>query len=101
MASSSVRKEELLKLVDHDPILIQAVEEMVLIEEEMSELKKLPFLKVHPDNPCKQKATPAAKLYRELLQQYTNLIRIMMKATGVDERDDDSPLRKWFKGNME
>ena len=95
------RKEELSKLVNNDPVLIRMIEEMVLLEERMAEIKKLPFIKVHPDDPTKQKSTPAAKLYKELLQQYTNMVRILMRATGADEHDEESPLRKWFRENME
>ena len=101
MASDSVRKKELCDMINNDPVLIRTVDEMVLLEERLTQLKELPFIKVHPDDPTKQKATPASKIYKELLQQYTNIVRIMMKATGSDEHDEDSPLRKWYKENME
>ena len=61
----------------------------------MEELKKLPFIKVHPKDSTKQKATTAQKQYKELLQQYVNIIRVLIRATGTDESDDESPLRKW------
>lgn len=95
------RKKELCNLVNNDPVLIRMIDEMALLEERMEEIKKLPFIKVHPDDPTKQKSTPAAKLYKELLQQYTNMVRILMRATGADEHDEESPLRKWFRENME
>ena len=95
------RRKELLKLVNNDIVLTKAIEEMVILEERLDYLKSLPFIKVHPDDFTKQKATPASKLYRELLQQYTTLVRIMMRATGTDEHDEESPLRKWFRENME
>ena len=99
--NSTIRKTELLKLVNNDIVLTKAIEEMVILEERLEYLKSLPFIKIHPDDPAKQKATPASKLYRELLQQYTTLVRIMMRATGTDEHDEESPLRKWFRENME
>ena len=99
--STIKRKTELLKLVNNDIVLTKAIEEMVILEERLEYLKSLPFIKIHPDDPTKQKATPASKLYRELLQQYTTLVRIMMRATGTDEHDEESPLRKWFRENME
>ena len=101
MAQDSVRQKELYDLINNDPVLIRAVDEMIMLEELLTKLKKLPFIKVHPTDPTKQKATPAAKLYKESLQQYTNLVRIMMKATGADEHEEDSPLRKWFRENLE
>lgn len=99
--SMTERKEELYKLVNNDIVLTRTIDEMVLLEERMSELRELPFIRIHPNDPSKQKSTPAAKLYKELLQQYTNIVRIMMRATGTDDRDEESPLRKWFRENME
>ena len=90
------RKEELLKTIENDITLIPLVTEMVYLEEQLDELRELPKIKVHPEDKTKQKTTPAAKLYKESLQQYTNIVRILMKATGADEADEDSPLRRWM-----
>jgi hypothetical protein len=89
------RREELLKLVEYDVTYVPLINEMVYLEEQLDELRELPKIKIHPTDPTKQKATPAARLYKEYLQQYTNIIRILMKATGVDETEEESPLRKW------
>lgn len=90
------RKEDLLKLIDNDSTLLPLIDEMLFLEKNLIEVKKLPFIKVHSKDPSKQKATPAAKQYKELLQQYTNIIRLLMKATGTDETDEESPLRRWM-----
>lgn len=90
------RKEELLKIIENDVTLIPLVTEMVYLEDQLNELRELPKIKVHPEDKSKQKTTPAAKLYKEYLQQYTNIVRILMKATGTDESDEESPLRKWM-----
>lgn len=95
------REKELLSLIDHDKLLIPLVSDMVTLEEQLDYLRKLPKIKVHPKDPTKQKATPAAKLYKESLQQYTNILRILMRATGTDADDEESPLRKWFNEHME
>ena len=95
------REKELLQLIDHDKLLTPLVADMVTLEEELDYLRKLPKIKVHPEDPTKQKATPAAKLYKECLQQYTNIIRILMRATGTDMDDEESPLRKWFNDHMD
>lgn len=89
------RREELLKLVEYDVTYVPLINEMVYLEEQLDELRELPKIKIHPTDPTKQKTTPAARLYKEYLQQYTNIIRILMKATGVDETEEESPLRKW------
>lgn len=90
------RKEELLKLLNNDITYVPLVNEMVYLEDQLDELRELPKIKVHPSDPTKQKTTPAAKLYKEYLQQYTNIVRILMKATGADETEEESPLRRWM-----
>lgn len=89
------RKEELLDLLNDDITYVPLINEMVYLENQLDELRELPKIKVHPEDKTKQKTTPAAKLYKEYLQQYTNIVRILMKATGTDEADEDSPLRRW------
>ena len=94
------RKEELLKLLNNDVTYVPLINEMVYLEEQLDELRELPKIKVHPEDKTKQKTTPAAKLYKEFLQQYTNIVRILMKVTGVDEAEEDSPLRKWINDHI-
>ena len=97
----STREKELLSLIGHYKLLIHLVSDMVTLEEQLEYLRTLPKIKVHPKDPTKQKATPAAKLYKESLQQYTNILRILMRATGTDVDDEESPLRKWFNEHMD
>ena len=94
------RKKELLKTIEYDPALMPLIDEVVFLEGRLEELKKLPFIKVHPKDPTKQKATIAQKQYKELLQQYVNIIRVLIRATGTDESDEESPLRKWVKQHI-
>lgn len=91
------RKDELLKIIGDSEIFRQLVDEIIYIEGQLIEIKKYPFLNVNPNNPSQQRSTPAAKLYKELLQQYNNSIKIIAKATGQNEKDEDSPLRAWVK----
>lgn len=93
------RKEELYTLIGRDPVLMPLITEMVELETQLDQLRALPKIVVHPKDPTKQKATPAAKLYKEALQQYTNIIRILMHATSTEADDAESPLRKWFNAN--
>ena len=97
----STREKELLSLINHDKLLIPMISDMIALEDELTYLRQLPKIKVHPKDLTKQKATPAAKLYKEALQQYTNIVRILMRATGTDMEDEESPLRRWFNEHME
>lgn len=101
------RKEDLEKLVykensGNDIKASRLIDELVYLEEQMADLKKLPFIKVHPKNPQLQKATPAAKLYKEMLQQYNNSMRLLLRIAGdLGESEEISPLRKWVKSRGE
>lgn len=92
------RREELEQIAGNDARAAQLVDEILFIEDRLKELRRLPFLKVNPRNPEQQKATPAAKQYRELLQQYNNSIKLLIRITGGDnEGEEDSPLRAWLR----
>lgn len=77
----------------------QLIEEIVFLEELMSELKKYPFIAVNPKNPAQQKPTAASRQYKEFLQQYNNSLRLLLRITGDigNETEEESPLRKWLK----
>lgn len=89
----------MLKLVDKSnaSTMIPLIDKMLFIENQLENLEKLPMIKVHPDNPEIQKATPAAKLYKEFLQQYTNIVKIISHSVDDNSEKDESPLRKWAK----
>ena len=67
------------------------LDEVVFLEEQMKELKTMPFIAIHPNNPNLQKSTPAAKQYKECSQSYMNAIRILcgilhkVESTAQDE----------------
>lgn len=98
------RKQELMDYICGDgeerKLLEPVIEEFVYLENELSRLRRLPFLRTNPNNPAQQKATPAARLYRELLQQYTNVLKILRRAAGDEEDTEDSPLRAWAKARL-
>lgn len=95
------RKKELLKTIENDITLIPLVTEMIYLEKQLDELRDLPKIKIHPTDSTKQKTTPAAKLYKEYLQQYTNIVRILLRKTGIDVDDEESPLRKWMNAHVD
>lgn len=71
--------DDIFKNVDEEQkqLVSRLLDEVVFLEDKMTELKKLPFVNVHPTNPALQKTTPAAKLYKECTQSYMNAIRIL------------------------
>lgn len=70
---------EIFKNVDENQkqLVDPLIDEVIFLEDKMKELKKLPFINIHPNDQAKQKITPAAKLYKECSQSYMNAIRIL------------------------
>ena len=79
-------------------VIDNLIGEAVFLEEQMTELKKYPFIKFHPTNPNLQKVTAAGKQYREFLQTYTNIIDKLARILGKEEDGETaSPLREYFE----
>ncbi len=101
------RREDLEKIVyregtDNEIKASNLIDEILFLEEQMQKLRKLPFIKVNPDNELQQKLTPASKQYKEILQQYNNSLRLLLRITGdLGESEEESPLRKWIKSREE
>lgn len=96
------RKEELLKLIDDSnrTTILPLIDKMLFLENQLEQLEKLPMIKVNPENPMQQKSTPASKLYREFLQQYTNVVKVISRVTGEENEQEESPLRKWVNSRL-
>lgn len=94
------RKEELLKVFaeveDTKDIIMPMIDDVVFLEEQLQSLRQLPFIRVNPKDNSQQKPTPAAKQYKELLQQYNNCIKILTGILRKDTPEEDSPLREFL-----
>ena len=100
------RKEEIIALVPEESVdlVSDVIDEIVFLENKLKKLKTLPFIEVNPRNPMKQRNTPAAKLYKEFLQQYINCLKVVENVIYRDKRLEgdeleESPLRKWFNAH--
>ena len=97
------RKTELLSLLkdgSQDELKArQLIDEIIFLEEQMSDLKRYPFIAVNPKNPSQQKPTAASKQYKEFLQQYNNCLRLLLRITGDigGDTEEESPLRAWLR----
>lgn len=78
-------------------IVAPMLEDAAFLEDKLKELRKLPFLRVDPNDESRQKATPAAKQYKELLQQYNNCVKILLHAAKNAAPEEESPLRAYLK----
>lgn len=100
------RREELAALIPADSVQLvdEVLDEIIFLEGKLEELKKLPFIQINSKNAMQQRNTPAAKLYKEFLQQYLGCIKLVESVIYRDKRLDDneeqeSPLRKWFNAH--
>ena len=98
------RKDELMKvfkdLDDVKEIITPMIDDVVFLEEKLTELRRLPFIRVNPKNNADQKPTAAAKQYKEFLQQYNNCIKILTSVLNKNTSEDESPLRNFLKDRM-
>lgn len=85
------RREELIKATGNIEVYGPLIDEVLFIEERLRELKKLPFIVVHPTDATKQKTTPAGKQYKELMQQYTLALKALERKPkqGAEKDSDD------------
>ena len=99
------RKEELIEIFSQIPdtkdLIRPMIDDVVFLEDSLHELRKLPFIRINPADPSQQKATPAAKQYKELLQQYNNCIKILAGVLRKDAPEEDSPLRAFINARRE
>lgn len=89
--------KEIFKDVDeNERKLVQPlIDEVIFLEDQMMELKRLPFISVNPKNNTQQKKTEAAKLYKECSQSYMNAIRILCSIIHkVDSSGEDDLLKR-------
>ena len=102
------RRDQLIAIIPEESLeLVKSViDDIVFLEGKLTELKKLPFIQVHPQDASKQRSTPASKQYKEFLQQYINCIKMIEYVIYKDKRlegdeAEESPLRAWFRENAD
>lgn len=102
------RRDELVKIIPEDSLELvsNVIDDIVFLEERLEALKQLPFIQVNPKNAEQQRTTPAAKQYKEFLQQYINAVKMIEGVIYRDKRlegdeAEESPLRKWFRDNAD
>lgn len=96
------RKTELLILfkdVDENQkkLVERLIDEVVHIENELTMLKALPPIRVHPKDPSKQEMTPAGKLYKDMAAQYMNAIRILSSILRGAAGDEYDPVAEFLE----
>lgn len=91
--------DEIFKNVEDEEkqLVDKLINEVIFLEDQMEQLKALPFISVHPEKPYLQKVTPAAKLYKECSQSYMNAIRILLSILHKVESSAQDELLKMLE----
>lgn len=100
------RREEILKYIKENRpndlgFLSPLVDDMVDLEERLTELRQKPTIEIHPSDSNKQRVSPFMKTYKELLQQYNNCLKIIILKANNDDSDEESPLRAYMKQRLD
>lgn len=72
----------------------QLIEEMILLEEKLDDLKQLEFYRVNPKDKSQVKISPAFYAYHKCLSAYKEIVKLLIVETGSGET---SPLREYLK----
>lgn len=88
--------EELFESADEAErgLVSRMIDEVIFLEEQMTQLKALPFVAVNQKNPALQKVTPAARIYKDCMSQYSNAIRILLNVLRKTETSAQDALMK-------
>lgn len=73
-------------------VLKEVINQIEQVEEELATLSTLPKIRISKTNPTKQEITPAHKAYRDYLNLYMNLMKIILSELHKNNIDDDSDL---------
>lgn len=100
--ADSKRLKELNKIIDgihseQAAVIRPLLDDIVFCEERLTELRKLPQIRVHKTDKTRQEPTAAAKQYKETVQSYTNIIKIVLMALYRDETDGATELIEALK----
>ena len=77
------------------PLLV----EIVFMEERLETLRKLPQIRVHPQNPARQEITAAGKQYKETMQAYLNAIKVLQSTLSRYSVEEQDAFDKWLEEN--
>lgn len=96
------RKERLKAIfekidVDKRAIIEPLLDDVIFLEERLSELRKLPTIRYDKKNPARQEVTPAGKQYKEYMQSYLNSLKVLQMTLSRAGETGESPLIKMLK----
>ncbi len=88
--------QKIFENVDEDKreVIEPLLQDVIFIESRLAELRNLPTIRVHPNNPARQEVTPAGKQYKEYMQSYLNALKVLQTTLYRAGENGESPLVK-------
>lgn len=95
----SARKQELLNALPEEVRFIYGplVDNIVMLEKRMRQVRTMPFLRVSKKDPSKQRPTEASRLFKNLQIEYATALKYYNLARGGEVIEETSPLREYLK----
>lgn len=93
MSKTKQTRAEQLRAIATDVKTAQLVEEMILLEDQLEELKQVQFYKINPKDKTQIKVSPAFYAYHKCLSAYKEIVKLLIASTGSSE---SSPLRDYL-----
>lgn len=98
------RKETLLNIfkdVEESKriLVLPLIDDVVYLENQLSKLRDLPKIRIHPKNPERQETTPAGKMYKEYMQSYINAIKTLQTTLSRYTQEEQDAFEKWLEEN--
>lgn len=78
-------------------VLFPLLDDVAFLEDRLRELRRLPMIRVHPNNPARQEVTPAGKQYKEFMQSYLNAVKVIERAIRKEGSAAESVLTKMLE----
>lgn len=75
------------------------MEKALFLEGKLEDLEKLPFYRVHPEHPELQKRTEASKIYKDMLQAYCNVMKMLNSIIYKSSVEDTDEFDLWEADN--
>lgn len=91
------REKAIFEYIDKNEIYKPLVIEMAALEKELTKLRKEPLVIHHPVFTDKTKPNPLAKIRKEFLQQYINIVKALEHIANKDGEEENSPLREFLE----
>ena len=63
---------------DKAAVVSPLLPQVVFMEQRLEELRQVPHIRIHPNNPARQEITAAGKQYKELMQSYNNTVKVLL-----------------------